>query len=655
MNFKSQAGLILVALFIILGLITFAALPIIQSSDDFSMTTFSSNQEFIEYLENSDSYSGYFGSIQTLGGDVMVSAMRDSFAMPAAVSSGTELSSEPERVSETNVQVQGIDEPDIIKTDGKEIYFSRNGFRSFWGGLYAPYYSQSSTEVIKSFPVENMTEENSIGKSGDLLLYEGNLVIFSYEDITGYNVSNPLNISKTWELKLNNSYVVTSRLYNGKIYLITQKSINRYNPCPIIPISIDGIARTVYCSDIFHPTYPVSVDVNYYAMIINPNTGDVENSISFVGTSGQSNVYMSNNAIYVTYPQYESSFDIYYGLILESTDIFPSGLIQRIRSVANLAISDRAKETELGVIIEEYMTGLNSDQALELSNKLVNKTTAYFESHKRDFTKTGIVKIDLNLKIQSNAIFPGTLLNQFSMDEYEGNLRIATTVRAYNTWNTIGSENDVYVFDSNMNQIGSILGLGVDERIYSARFIADKGYLVTFRQTDPFYVLDLSIPTNPQVKGELKIPGYSSYLHPISDDLILGIGKEDQYMKASLFDVSDPTNPLEISKYTLSEYWSEALNNHHAFLLDKEHEIFFLPGSQGGHILTYAGNSLDLIKSVGEYGVKRAIYIDDYLYIIWDDQIRVFDENTWEEINSLELEYEEIPTILEPMIDEEFI
>ena len=134
MNFKSQASLVLVALFIGLGLISFAALPIIQSSDDFSMTTFTSNQEFMEYLENSESYSMY-SSIQTLGSLRTAMPMDGAVGIPATISQGMEGSvgmgesvSEPERVSETNVQVEGIDEPDIIKTDGNEIYFSRNGF-----------------------------------------------------------------------------------------------------------------------------------------------------------------------------------------------------------------------------------------------------------------------------------------------------------------------------------------------------------------------------------------------------------------------------------------------------------------------------------------------------------------------------------------------
>ena len=123
--------------------------------------------------------------------------------------------------------------------------------------------------------------------------------------------------------------------------------------------------------------------------------------------------------------------------------------------------------------------------------------------------------------------------------------------------------------------------MGLTERVYSARFIQDKGYVVTFRQTDPFYVLDLSDPASPKLAGELKIPGYSSYLHPITKDKIIGIGKEGQNVKVSLFDASDPANPQEVSKYTLSEYWSDILNTHHAFLMDEKHGVFFLPGLFG--------------------------------------------------------------------------
>jgi len=141
---------------------------------------------------------------------------------------------------------------------------------------------------------------------------------------------------------------------------------------------------------------------------------------------------------------------------------------------------------------------------------------------------------------------------------------------------------------------------------------------------------------NLQVKGELKIPGYSSYLHPIEDNLILGIGREGSNVKISLFDVSDATNPQEISKYTLKEYWSEILNNHHAFLLDKKHKIFFIPAGRGGYIFDYSQKNLKLLKAIEIDNPKRAIYIDDYLYIIGEKELVVVDENIWERVNSLE-------------------
>ncbi|HID43276.1 MAG TPA: hypothetical protein EYP30_05785, partial [Archaeoglobaceae archaeon] len=188
---------------------------------------------------------------------------------------------------------------------------------------------------------------------------------------------------------------------------------------------------------------------------------------------------------------------------------------------------------------------------------------------------------------------------------------------------------------SEQSLAGSIKDFGKEERIYSVRFIGDKGYIVTFRETDPFFVIDLSDPENPEIKGELKIPGYSSYLHPINDDLILGIGKEDRNVKISLFDVSNPEKPKEIDKYELDEYWSDVLNTHHAFLLDSKHEIFFLPGGKGGYVFSYENEELKLENAVSTSAI-RAIYIEDYLYIIGNEVI-VFDENTWEKVNELEL------------------
>ena len=162
--------------------------------------------------------------------------------------------------------------------------------------------------------------------------------------------------------------------------------------------------------------------------------------------------------------------------------------------------------------------------------------------------------------------------------------------------------------------VGKLTDYGENERIYAVRFLMDKAYIVTFKETDPLFVVDLSNPENPEIKGELKISGYSSYLHPINKDLVLGIGKEDRNVKVSLFNVSDPENPIEVDRYLLKEYWSDILNTHHAFLIDKKHDIFFLPASNGGYVFSYKNSSLKLIKAVS-VSALRAIYIDDYLYL----------------------------------------
>jgi hypothetical protein len=182
----------------------------------------------------------------------------------------------------------------------------------------------------------------------------------------------------------------------------------------------------------------------------------------------------------------------------------------------------------------------------------------------------------------------GRLLNQFAMSEYNGDLRVATTT---DDWGGFGdqSESTVFVLRPNgdeLEQISSIGGLGRDEQIFAVRFFDDVGYVVTFRQTDPLYVLDLSDPENPVLDGELKIPGYSAYLHPVGDGLLLGVGQDADDdgrtlgTQLSLFDVSDPTNPERISTLPVGGQ-SEVEWDHKAFLYWQPDGTIVLPVSPG--------------------------------------------------------------------------
>jgi uncharacterized secreted protein with C-terminal beta-propeller domain len=621
-----------------------------QISEESGIKKFASEQEFKDYLK--DSELGYYvGGLVGLGG--IDTPVFEQTGLPLKQGEGIAdggiggAGVEPDRVSGTNVQVLGIDEPDIVKTDGQQIYFSsgQSYYWNRWIEIWPPKIL-GSTKIIKAFPPAELKEQSKIDKRGDLLLDNNILIVFSGNKIYGYDVSNPSDAKEKWTIDLDSqSFLVSARLYDGKIYIVTRQNINSYSPCPIKPLSVNGDALTVKCADIYHPIARVPVDVNYSVVVFDPNSGKTEKTTSFVGTVSSSVVYVSENAIYITYYYQGNTIKFFTDFFKqEASDIVPSWVTDKMEALDGYDISDAAKFTEFSIILEKYYASLSQDEKLKAENELQNRLSDYYKERKRDLEKTGIVKIDIeDLSIAGSGNVPGKPLNQFSLDEYENNLRVAVTVgeRFFGFRWGIGAStetaNDVYILNSDLEIIGSVKDLGLDERIYSARFVQDKGYLVTFKQIDPFFVLDLSNPKAPEVKGELKIPGYSSYLHPISKDIILGVGKESSNVKLSLFDVSNPENPIETSKYNMNEYWSDILNTHHAFLLDTKHQIFFLPGAKGGYVFSYKDNQLELIKAVSDIIARRAVFINDYLYVIGDDKIVVLNEADWEKVNTLDL------------------
>lgn len=609
--------------------------PVSPPISELAVEKFSSEDDFKAYLLEAE--LGYSAAL-FLGGAraAAVPEAMEEITLPLAADGK---GGGPERVSETNVQVPGIDEPDIVKTDGKEIYFSpERGY--YWRGPISEEIAvprvTSQTKIIKAFPLSDLALDGEIEKSGDLLLSEDTLIIFSGDSIFGYDISNPESPQEKWKVDFGErSSLAGARLYQDKVYLITKTLIDQYNPCPIRPLNIEGAALEIKCTDIYRPAVKIPVDITYSSMILDPSSGKIENTVSFIGASGSSIVYMSEDSLYLAYYYHEGLFKFISDFLQEECqDLFPAWLIEKIKKLESYDISDIAKMTEFQIIYEQYESSLSRDDESKLEDELEDRIEDYYQSHKRELEKTGLVKIELErFRVEATGNIPGQLLNQFSLDEYNGYLRIATTLGQM----AGESANDIYVLDKDLRVTGQVLDLGLTESIYSVRFIQDKGYVVTFRQVDPFYVLDLSDPKNPALKGELKIPGYSSYLHPITKDKILGIGKEGSNVKVSLFDVKDPENPAETAKYTLQEYWSDILNTHHAFLLDSKHQIFFLPGSRDGYVFSYEDDKLEMVKAVSDISAKRAIYINDYLYIIADNKISVLNELSWEEVKELDL------------------
>jgi uncharacterized secreted protein with C-terminal beta-propeller domain len=257
--------------------------------------------------------------------------------------------------------------------------------------------------------------------------------------------------------------------------------------------------------------------------------------------------------------------------------------------------------------------------------------------------RTELYKFDISgagrpRHVASGAV-PGSLLNQYSMSQHDGHLRVATTLGFAGVPEGQpggSSESTVYVLaqrGAELAIVGKVGGLGRGERIYAVRFVGPVGYVVTFRRTDPLYTLDLRNPAAPKVSGELKITGYSAYLHPAGDGRVIGVGQEAsdagrvQGTQVSLFDVSDPAAPRRVAQYHMPAGSSEAEYDPHAFLYWPATKTLVLPvsyryGAGGGSAVVLRVGDAEL-SEVGRlpqpaapYPVRRALVIGDTLWTI---------------------------------------
>ncbi|MEA2023711.1 MAG: beta-propeller domain-containing protein [Actinomycetota bacterium] len=241
-----------------------------------------------------------------------------------------------------------------------------------------------------------------------------------------------------------------------------------------------------------------------------------------------------------------------------------------------------------------------------------------FERNERPHSvKTRIHRFSLSptgADYQASGTVPGYMLSQWSMSEHDGYLRVAST-DSPQWWDGPESESMVTVLDTEgdeLRTVGSVDGLGRGERIYSVRFFDDRGYVVTFRQVDPLYVIDLSDPEDPTVEGELKIPGYSAYLHPISVDHLLGVGQDADLdgrtlgLQASLFDVSDAIDPERTDRFTMKDAHSELEWDHHAFLHDPSSGLTVFPYERWDDRKDGPPPTGALVLTVTEDGIRKA-------------------------------------------------
>ncbi|WP_313770594.1 beta-propeller domain-containing protein [Bacillus sp. S/N-304-OC-R1] len=534
--------------------------------------------------------------------------------------------------SETNVQVQGIDEADIVKTDGSHIYQIMDG----------------KIQIIRAVPANTMSLESVIAFDHSFIPYQ----LFNYKDqlivmghsygkieqnsqkeiakigiapfdettkVYVYDIKNKQQPKKVREIEMEGS-MLSSRLMNGNLYMIANKHpqvwILRDNPdVDMRPKYSDSVnqevMKSINYSDIRY--VPNSNEANFtnIAVINLDKPTEKMNISSFLGSGN--NLYMSKNALYLAVTNYQPENSKPY---------------QELTKIYKFSINDKNVDFEVSVEV------------------------------------------------------PGTVLNQFSMDEYNEYFRIATTKGQ--VWNSNKpSANNLYILDKNLKQVGQLEDLARGERIYSARFMNNRIYIVTFRETDPLFVIDGKDPKNPKVLGELKIPGFSNYLHPYDENHLIGFGYDTKVqsgkgsingpiiqtdgVKISLFDVSDMKNPKEKFTEIISGRgsYSPLNHDHKALLFDKKRNIFAFPitiyqnkqNSQyestydfqgalvynidvqtGFHLQTkFTHQNPRAPYEEWENQINRLLYIGNSLYALSPQKISAYDLTTYQQQGALSL------------------
>jgi uncharacterized secreted protein with C-terminal beta-propeller domain len=596
------------------------------------VTTFDSDTAYRSYLQRGQarSQSGWFGfggpQVAVEGGvatDDVAQAGRDTAASASAQRTGDDgggTASGPDRYSKTNVQVTGVQEPDILKTDGNHVYYA--GYDRFVG--YDRYQRGGANPgtVLDAADPAAPAVAGAVPASGTYLLAGDTLVVIGEQTVSGYDVSEPATPQQQWTRSLNHS-VDTARLLDGTVYLVLADRPDPATPCPIRPMGETGPG--IECSEVYRPASGEGGDTTYSALSIDPESGAVGDTISFVGSGENTVVYVSEDAIYLSYEQSRSAAETRLAYLFgPGSEHLDETTLDRLREIESYELTPQAAMTEIRATVQASLRRQPDTDSRQLEADF----QTFLEEHKRDIVQTGIVRIGVDgqsLGVEASNTVPGRLLNQFSMGERDGYLQVATTT------NPGGAKwvNDLYTLDADLEIADSITGMGTEQRIYSVRYVEDRAYIVTYRQIDPFYVIDTTDPTDLELKGELKLPGYSGYMHSLGDDRILGIGQEDGRVKATIFDASDPENPVVEDDAVLDDRWSAVSQSHHAFLLDAQNEVFFLPGSEGGHIYSYS-DGLERVTTVTTNGAAvRALYIDQYMYVFGTEEVAVVDQTDY--------------------------
>ncbi len=517
----------------------------------------------------------------------------------------------------TNNQVQGVDELDRVKTDGTHLFVATQDSVALIDA-----YPPNSTSILSSlsFPSHQMlgleaaanrlmvlVQTNSGTGGVGLLLYDTTNLA---SPVLMQNVTIPGNF-------------VGARMADGYLYAIVQQPSYTFNgqgnATAAMPVAGQGGVETELSpTSVFYTNN--TAQINFYTMISSVSISTGKESVISVLTGPSATIYVSTSNIYVAYANYLDLYDV---------DGIPGNAWS-------------------GGVISAQMVAQSQNSTILRASYANGTVTA---------AKAGIV--------------PGTVLNQFSMDEYNGYFRIATsrfaTINGAST-----TSDDVYVLDQNMKQVSSLQNIAPGENIYAVRFSGDTGYVVTYQQVDPLFVISFKDIAKPVILSALKVTGYSDYLHPLGDGYLLGIGKEtvsassgnySYYLglKISLFKVSDNGTSAQVAKLDIGDRGTDSpvLSDHLAFTYDPTKNITVIPLTlfqvsgnstynggiladgnpvwQGVYVIKWSPTGLTVVGNVSQYpagqnygdypngslSIDRSVIIGDYLYTISQGEVMV--------------------------------
>ncbi|KGX92791.1 hypothetical protein N781_15200 [Pontibacillus halophilus JSM 076056 = DSM 19796] len=588
----------------------------VSTDDSNGLVPIEDQDHLNEILQQIDKrYEKHFGSADETARGVM-----ESQSLDQETSSGSSTN------SETNVQVDGVDEGDKVKVHGDFMYYVRAQQVLVLQG--APIEEAKHIATIQEedfYPTQIYTSGDKLvvlgsKSTGTSDLQSGNMDMIAPSQFSSaaahvYDLSNKENPTLLRTVSIDGS-MLTSRLVDDTLYLLSMKYPAYYKEEPI-----DERPKIFDSAKSMEEPKPIEYDqLSYFPDSMNKS-------------------FLTVAAFNIKENERPASIDAYLGS--GQTVYMNESTLLVGQSIGNPQAEQQENKDEESFLVEPTMDTL-------LYRFDVNDTDV-------DFKAKGKV--------------PGTVINQFALEERDGYTRIATTIRGGEG----GSSNALYVLNESMDETGSVTGLAQGEQIYSVRYMEDRAYVVTFERTDPLFVIDLKEPTSPNVLGELKIPGFSTYLHPLDEDHLIGFGKETEIKqsddreiveeigyKVSLFNIEDVTNPIEkdVMVFGSDSAYSELEHDHKAFYTHPSKPYYGFPitwynfddsssdSFQGAYVLNITKDGIqehltvehpESEESKYESHIERLVSMDDNLYTFSFKSIVVTDLETKEKVKEIQL------------------